>query len=118
GEVKADRAGLLLHVIMACSVLVSGPLVTDPASTPQDHWSWHGTLHQVFGALVFSLAPVSCLVFWRRFRADPRWRSLQGWTLVAGGVIVASVGLLKVGELPPNALSAWGGLIQRIAPVT
>jgi hypothetical protein len=117
-EGKASRAGPLLLAIIGFSLLVSGPLVTDPASTPREHWSWHGTLHQVFGALVFSLAPVSCFVFWRRFRADPRWRSLHRWTFVAGVIIVASVVLLKVGELPPNPLSAWVGLIQRVALVT
>src|SRR5215471_18412597 len=35
-EGKASRAGPLLLAIIAFSLLVSGPLVTDPASTPRD----------------------------------------------------------------------------------
>jgi hypothetical protein len=117
-EGKASRAGPILLAIIGFSFLVSGPFVMDPASTPRDQWSWHGTLHQLFGALVFSLAPVSCFAFWRRFRDDPNWRSLQWWSLAAGMIVVTFVVLLKVGELPPNALSGWVGLIQRAALVT
>jgi hypothetical protein len=117
-EGKASRVGPILLAVIGFSLLISGPLVTDPASTPREQWSWHGTLHQLFGALVFSLSPVSCFVFWRRFRDDPKWRSLQWWTLAAGVIIVTSVVLMKVGQTPPNALNAWIGLIQRAALVT
>jgi hypothetical protein len=117
-EGKASRAGPILLAVIGFSLLVSGPFVMDPATTPREQWSWHGTLHQLFGALVFSLSPVSCFVFWRRFRDDPKWRSLQWWTLAAGVVVVTSVVLMKVGQTPPNALSAWVGLIQRTALVT
>jgi hypothetical protein len=115
---RASRAGPLLLAIVGFSLLVSGPFVMDPTSTPREQWSWHGTLHQLFGALVFSIAPVSCIVFWRRFRNDPTWRSFQGWTLAAGVIVAVSVVLLKVGELPPNPFSPWVGLIQRVALVT
>jgi hypothetical protein len=80
--------------------------------------SWHGMLHGIFGALVFSLAPVSCFVFGRRFRDDPAWRTLAPWTLGAGVTIAVAVVLMKVGQLPTNRLHAYVGLVQRMALVT
>jgi hypothetical protein len=120
-EGKASRAGPALLTISGVSFLASGPLVMDPASTPRDQMSLHGTLHGVFGALVFSLSPASCFVFLRRFRGDPRWRWLHPWTLAAAAIIVAAVGTQVVATKPPfapNWLSAWGGLIQRAALIT
>jgi hypothetical protein len=121
-EGKASRAGPLLLAIIGISFLVSGPFVMDPATTRADQMSWHGALHQLFGALVFSLSPVSCFVFLRRFRVDPNWRSLYGWTLAAGTIIAASVVLQSVGPArppaAPNAFNEWVGLVQRTALVT
>jgi len=81
----------------------------------------HGILHLIFGAFVFSLAPVTCFVFWRRFCSDERWRSLRTWTLVAGIVITTAVVLLRIGAprppAPGNALTSWIGVIQRAALV-
>ena len=117
-EGKASRFGPILLTIIGFSFLVSGPLVMDPAITPVEQMSWHGILHQLFGALVFSLAPITCFVFWRRFREDPEWGFLQGWTLAAGLITVAAVILLRVSTVrppaPPNTLSAWDGLFQRM----
>jgi Protein of unknown function (DUF998) len=73
-EGKVSKAGLILLTIIGFSLLVSGPLVMDTTSTLRSNWSWHGTLHQLFGALVFSLSPISCLVFLRRFWVDPKWQ--------------------------------------------
>ncbi len=115
-EGKASKAGPILLTIIGISFLVSGPLVTDPAATPPDQMTLHGILHGIFGAFVFSLSPVSCFVFWRRFREDPGWRPLQGWTLAAGIVTTAAVILLSAStKMPgiPNAFTPWNGLIQR-----
>jgi hypothetical protein len=119
---RSARAGPILLTIIAVSIFASGPLVMDPAGTPLSEMSLHGALHQGFGAVVFSLMPVSCFVFWRRFRADPGWRSFRSWTLAAGIVIVAAVLGLKIAQRPPTkALDALGGLVglfQRTALVT
>jgi hypothetical protein len=76
----------------------------------------------VFGALVFSLSPVSCFVFFHLFRKDTKWRSLQWWTLTAGVIIAVSVVLMKVGQAQllevPNVLGEWIGVIQRAALIT
>ena len=115
-EGKASKAGPLLLAIIGFGFLISGPLVTDLAATPRDQMSLHGIFHGIFGALVFSLAPVSCFVFWRRFREDPNWKHLQGWTLTAGIITTAAVVLLSAATktaVTPNALTPWNGLIQR-----
>ena len=43
------------------------PVRHGPVSTPREAWSGHGTMHQLLGALVFSLMPVR----WRRREAIP-----------------------------------------------
>ncbi len=51
----------------------------------------------------------------RRLAADPRWRSLATYTLVAG--IVALAGFVVTGTLvlPDGApLHDWAGLVQRL----
>ena len=57
-EGRAARAGPVLLFIIGISFLASGFFAMDPASTPRDQLSWHGRLHNFFGALVFSL--VAC----------------------------------------------------------
>ena len=120
---KASRWGPILLTIIGISFLASGPLVMDPVTVPPDQMSLHGKLHMnLFGALVFSLSPVSCFVFLRRFREDPKWRSLGWWTLAAGIITVAVVVVMAAGptQAPaaPNAFNAWRGLIQRTLIVT
>jgi Protein of unknown function (DUF998) len=117
---KASRAGPILLTIIAISYLVSGPFVMDPTSTPPTQMTLHGTLHGIFGGIVFSLMPVSCFVFLRRFREDPKWQFLQWWTLALGAIIVAAVVLLTVATKLPdsqNVFNEWLGLIQRTAIV-
>jgi hypothetical protein len=114
---KASRAGPILLAIIGVSFLVSGIFVMDPAATPRDQMSWHGKLHGLFGALVFSLSPASCFVFLRRFREDPAWRPLQRWTLAAGLISAASVVVMSVAPTrppaAPNAFNEWNGVLQR-----
>ncbi len=118
---RASRAGVALLVIVAICYFLSGPFAMDPAVTPPAQMSLHGKLHQLFGALVFLLSPISIFVFLRRFLADPRWRPFATFTLVCGLISVCAVLLLAV--LPamppaaPNQFNAWEGLIQRLAIV-
>lgn len=116
-EGKASKAGPILLAIIGFSFLVSGPLVTDVAATPRDQMSLHGILHGIFGALVFSLSPISCFVFWRRFRQDLNWQPLKGWTLAAGIITTAAVILLSAStktQVIPNVFTPWNGWIQRM----
>ncbi len=120
-EGKASRAGPLLLAVIGVCYLLSGPFMMDPANTPRDQATFHGTVHGVLGALVFTLSPVTCFVFLRRFREDAAWRSFRHWTLAAGILSVAFVALLSVATKPPlapNGLTEWAGVIQRMAIVT
>ena len=116
-EGKASRWGPILLGIIGFSFLVSGPFVTDPELTPRDQMTIHGYVHGIFGALVFSLSPVSCFVFWRRFRQDSNWIHLQAWTLAAGIITAAATIILSVAtktEVQPNIFTPWNGVIQRM----
>lgn len=121
-EGKASRAGPILLIIIGISLLASSFFTMDPVTTVREQMSLHGTLHNLFGALVFSLSCASCFVFLRRFRADPEWRPLQWWTLAAGIIMIAAVVLMAAGptEAPvaPNAFNGWIGAIQRTLLVT
>lgn len=116
-EGKASKAGPIILAVIGICLFFSGPFVMDPASTPRSEWSTHGIVHQLLGAVVFTLAPVSTFVFLRRFRSDPKWQLLQWWTLAAGIIMVAAVVFLRIAAqpppAPPNALTPWSGLIQR-----
>jgi hypothetical protein len=114
---KGSRWGPILLGIIGFSFLVSGPFVTDPALTPRDQMTIHGTIHGIFGALVFSLSPISCFVFWRRFRQDPNWFHLQAWTLAAGIITATATIMLSVAtktQAQPNIFTPWNGTIQRM----
>ena len=115
---KASRGGIILLTILAICFLISGPFVMDPPSTPQNQMTFQGTLHGIFGAIVFLLMPVSCFVFLRRFREDPKWQFLQWWTLALGIIITAAVVLMTIATKLPdtqNLFTNWLGLIQRTA---
>jgi hypothetical protein len=109
----ASRAGPVLVQGIGVSLMVSGPFTTDPSSM-FDQTSTHGVVHGIFGALVFTFAPVTCFVFYRRFRSDPAWHPLAGWTLAAGVVLALGIGLLKVSQQPGSGLFEWKGLVQRV----
>jgi len=115
---KASRAGPILLMIVAACYFVSGPLVTDPASMFDNQQSIQGYLHGIFGALVFALSPVCCIVFWRRFREDANWKRLQHWTLLAAIIMLAIVVLMKIAQPLTSPLNPWAGLIQRCSLIT
>jgi hypothetical protein len=115
---KAARGGPILLAIIAICYLLSGPFVMDPTGTPPSQATVHGTLHGIFGAIVFTLMPISLFVFLRRFRVDVNWQSFQGWTLVLGIIDALAVIFFSItSKLPEgqNAFSDWFGLIQRTA---
>jgi hypothetical protein len=120
-EGKASRFGPLLFIVIGLGFLLSGPAVMDPVITRPDQMTTSGLLHGIFGAIVFTLIPIVCWVFVRRFQVDPKWRSLYGWTLGVAIITTAATIALSVATKPPlapNILTEWDGLIQRflIAP--
>lgn len=108
----AFRAGPALIQGIGVSLMASGPFTTDP-STMFQQASIHGVVHGIFGALVFTFAPISCFLFYRRFRRDTGWRPLAVWTLASGVVLTVGVVLLKISQQPGSGLFEWKGLVQR-----
>jgi DNA-binding CsgD family transcriptional regulator/hypothetical membrane protein len=71
--------------------------------------------HQVAGTLFFASSCVALLALSRRCAADPRWRDLSGWILVAGALAGLSFPLMGVLVIPDDApLHDWAGLAQRL----
>jgi hypothetical protein len=114
---KASRAGPVLVQGIGVSLIASGPFTTDPSSMFGQP-SIHGAVHGVFGALFFTFAPLSCFVFYRRFRSDPLWHPLAVWTLASGVVLVLGIGLLRISQQSGSGLFEWKGLVQRVLLVT
>jgi hypothetical membrane protein len=114
-EGKASRFGPILLAIIGIGFLVSGPLVMDPTGTAVAEMTPHGIAHQLFGAIVFTLAPIVCFVFFRRFRSDPDWRWFAWWTLAAGIVITLAIIALRIMNPQPPALPhPLAGIAQRM----
>ncbi|MEZ4452743.1 MAG: DUF998 domain-containing protein [Nannocystaceae bacterium] len=114
---KASRAGPTMIAFIGAGLLASGPAVMDRPGTPLDQATTAGLVHSLLGAVVFTLAPTSAFVFYRRFREDPRWRALAGSTLATAIVTTAAVVLMRVGPArppaPPNPWNQWSGALQR-----
>jgi hypothetical protein len=113
----ASRAGPVLVQGIGVSLIASGPFTTD-SSAMFNPTSTHGVVHGVFGAFFFTFAPISCFVFYRRFRNDPVWLALAAWTLVSAVVLTLGIGLLRFSQQPGNGLFEWKGLVQRVLLVT
>jgi hypothetical protein len=113
----ASRAGPVLVQCMGVSLMVSGPFTTDPSALTGQPTA-HGLVHGIFGAVFFTAAPLCCFVYFRRFRRDPAWRPLAGWTLAAGALLTLGIGMLKISQQPGTELFDWKGLVQRVLLVT
>lgn len=113
---KASRWGLILLTVIAVLFIVSGPFRMDPMGTPASQVTVHGTIHGLAGGIIFILMPITCFIYLRRFRTDPRWHGLVPWTWILGIVVAVVVLVFTVISKSP-ALSArfaaWMGLIQR-----
>ncbi len=115
---KTPRAAIVLLIIIAALILLSGPFVMDPAGTLQDRMTLHGTVHGIFGGLVFVLMPISIFTLLRSFRADHKWHNLYGWTLAIGIFDALAVLVFTIASKAPSLVSIfspWIGLIQRTA---
>ena len=119
-EGKASKTGALLLRMIAVCILFSGPFVMDPMGTLPSAMTLHGIIHGALGGIAFTLMPISCFVFWRRFREDPKWLPLQQWSWAAGVIVAAAVVFLTIATKIPaahDAFAPWFGLIQRMVIV-
>ncbi len=119
---KMARGTRILLTITGICLLLSGPFITDPMPTPPGEMTVTGTIHNLLGALFFSLTTLTCFLFLRRFREDSHWRWLTWWTLAAAVIMTACVVLMSVAPTeppaPPNEFNAWSGFIQRVFLIT
>ena len=114
---KASKGGSALLFMIALLFIISGFFAMDPTGTPLNQATAHGIIHGLSGGIIFTLMPISCFVFLRRFREDPDWQILQGWTLVLGNLIATAVIMLTLTTKVPAlqaAFAGWLGLIQRM----
>ncbi len=115
---KSSRAGPVIMGIISLGILLSGLFVMDPPNTPLGSASLSGLLHGVLGGAVFTLMPVSCYVYLRRFREDRNWKAYSTWTLITFIIVTMAVLTLTIVTKQPSTLElyrGWLGLIQRAA---
>lgn len=111
----SSRAGfvgpLVLFISGAASVLAAAfPLREGAAGTTYDPGG-----HQVAGALFFASSSIALIALSRRCAADPHWRGLARWILVAGVLAAVSFPLMGALVIPDDApLHDWAGLAQRL----
>ena len=116
-QVQRSMTGPVLLMTMAICLLLSGPFVMDPPGTPRSAWTWHNWVHQLLGAVVFMLFPISCFIVSRTMRGRTAFRQ---WSRVAGWLIVAALIGMKLAQMQ-SADSFFAlrlGLFQRIALIT
>ena len=71
-----SKTGPAILIIIAISYFFSGPFVTDPGTIFTHQKSIHGIIHGLFGAVVFTLMPVTCWVFLKQFKRQQDYNSL------------------------------------------
>jgi hypothetical protein len=114
---KASKAGPAILFVSSFCFFLSGPFVTDPMGTAQANSSIHGILHGILGGIAFLLMPITCFVFFARFRNDSKWYFIKWWTLASGIFIsLALIFFTLVTKVPSlqKTFNNWQGLIQRI----
>lgn len=109
---KSAKAGPISIAIIGVALIASGLFSTDP-STIFNQITLHGFIHGVFGAIVFSFMPISCFIFYRRFRIQSHWKIFAQWTLAAAIFLVIGIVFLKISQNPQSILFSWKGLVQR-----
>jgi hypothetical protein len=110
--------GPLLAGVFGLALLGSGVFVMDPmrgyppgapAGFPPDV-SWHHTLHDSLGVVVFTTLPLACLVLARRFATEPGG---LGWAAYSAATAVVMLALLVAFGAAWETGGDAAGLLQR-----
>lgn len=109
---RGHRAGPLAIGLLGLCLALSGLFTTDP-SAMFDQVTWHGVVHGLLGAVVFSCMPIGCLVVAARLRGVPSAAGFRRWSLTAGAALVVLIVALRTSQSPQTALWPWRGLVQR-----
>jgi hypothetical protein len=112
-----STAGPLLLAIFAIGVMGAGVFSTDPGGgyPPGTRYepSLHGTLHDLVSLVVFTVLPLACLLFARRFAV---WgeRAWAIYSAITGTLLAALFVLMFIGFNGSTGISTVAGLIQRV----
>lgn len=115
---RISTAGSILLFIIAAFYFLSGPFITDPMDTPRSEMTTHGMVHGILGAMVFTLSPITALVFGLRFRKLENYIKLSTWSFIACGIMLVTVALMRLSTNAESSLQPIAGLIQRISLMT
>ena len=114
------RSGTNLLFLLGTSLILSGLFVMDPPGTPRPLWTLHGWIHELLGALVFTVFPISCFVFWHILRKACLWKTFRQWSFVVGWLLVVLLICMKIGQLqtPESFFAGYFGLLQRLVLIS
>jgi len=84
---SVTKAGSILLLIIAVSYFLSGPFVTDPMDILATDMSVHGMVRGILGAIVFSLSPITALIFGLKFRKNQMHKKFAIWSFIAFGIM-------------------------------
>jgi len=113
---KAAKSGPIVLFISALCFLLSGPFVMDPMGNPIYGSTPHSLVHGILGAIVFLLMPITCFVYWGRFRADKEWNSMKIWTQIMAIVITLCLVVFTIvtkNSILEYKLGSYVGIFQR-----
>jgi hypothetical protein len=115
----AAALGPVLLAIFSLAIVGAGVFSTDPGAgfprgvAPPTEPSRHAILHDLVSLVAFTVLPVACLAFARRFAAwgQQRWAAFSALT---GSALAVGFVLVLIGFNARTVLSDVAGLIQRV----
>ena len=111
GSREESKLGpILIGVFGLSSGVGNAFLPCDPGCEFQ---SLTGTMHNLTGLGGFIAAIAGIFIITRRLKEDPRWRSLYGFSRIAGVVVLVSL-LLWIGVAKAAEVAIVNGALQRL----
>jgi len=113
----AGKSGLapILLIILAAALFLSGPFVMDPPGTARSLWTLHGWIHQILGAVVFTLMPVICLTFLFALRSMQVHVLFRIGTVAATSLMIVAILFMKLSQAGRPLFENNLGIFQRTA---
>lgn len=111
--------GPLLLAVFSLAIIGAGLFSTDPGAgfppgaAPPIEPTTHGIVHDLVSLVVFTMLPVACFVFARRFAryGEQRWAT---YSAITGIVLAVGFIAILIAFNAGTPLSTSGGLIQRL----
>lgn len=112
--------GPILWMVLGICLFLSGPFVMDAPDAARNQWTTHGWIHQILGAIFFTLAPIVCFLYAFKTSSLANQKSSRTWSLVIGCIFVLCIVAMKMAQLQAldSFLTPWFGIYQRIALIS